>query len=40
VAWVTYTSRKQPDNGARYQVKYLSECRVKDLKIESHLAGR
>jgi hypothetical protein len=37
---VTYTLRKQPDNGARYEVKYLSECRVKSLDSEPRFAGR
>lgn len=37
---VTYTVRKQPDGGSRYQVKYLSGCRVKSLETESRFAGR
>ena len=37
---VTYTLRKQPDDGTRYRVKYLSGCRVKSLDTESRFTGR
>jgi hypothetical protein len=37
---VTYTLRKQPDEGTRYQVKYMSECRIKSLVTESRFARR
>jgi hypothetical protein len=37
---VTYTLRKQPDDGTRYEVKYLNGCRVKSLETASNFAQR
>ncbi len=37
---VTYTLRKTPDGGARFEVKYLSGCRVKSLTSKATFAAR
>jgi hypothetical protein len=37
---VTYTLKKTPDGGARFEIRYLSGCRVKSLSSKATFAAR